>query len=271
MAVKKSGKSGSKKTTVKKTAKNAGRKSSQKKTSLKVAGRNKGRVKKINFDKTPVYVLVIMIFFTMIILLINNSINKSDKNVPHIGNSVSSGRSDSDNFQNQRDKNLDNKTVRQETGKVTIVKEKQLSEQTDKAQEYYIYLVKFDRNSESMTLAPVKRNVKTKSALADTLRELIKGPTNKEKASGLLTAVPADLQIRDIQVTGRNAVLDFNNSIEENADGQILLTRIDQLVYTVTQFKGIDGVIIKVNGRRKEFLGGEGLSVSKPIGRRNSH
>ena len=119
-----------------------------------------------------------------------------------------------------------------------------------------------------MSLLPVKRNIKAESPLKATLNELIKGPNKTEKKKGLLTAIPDDLKIRNVQVIGRNAVLDFNSVIEENANGEILLTRIDQLVYTATQFEGIDSVIIKVNGKQKKFLGGDGLSVSGPIGRR---
>ena len=106
------------------------------------------------------------------------------------------------------------------------------------------------------------------SPLKGTLNELIKGPSRNEQKKGVLTAIPDDLRLRSVQVVGKNAVLDFNGAIEENANGEILLTRIDQLVYTATQFDGVESVIIKVNGRQKKFLGGDGLSVSGPIGRR---
>ncbi|MBN2041695.1 MAG: GerMN domain-containing protein [Spirochaetes bacterium] len=275
MAGKKNGKTGVKKTSAKKTVKTAAKKSPAKTTAKKTTGKTAARQKKVEISKTPVLVLAIMVLFTVIILLINSNINKPEKRELSYGkNNIKPEKTENVNIPKQSKSKFDNAKTFEKTKreKEKIIEKDIPADPKGKTnQEYYIYLVRFDRKSENMSLAPVKRNVKAESPLADTLKELIKGPSGREKARGLLTAVPPDLRIRDIQIAGRNAVIDFDSSIEENADGQILLTRIDQLVYTITQFSGIDAVIIKVNGRRREFLGGEGLSVSKPLGRRGRH
>lgn len=269
MPAKKNGTSGTKKTGTKKPA---GKTAPKKRTAAKAAPKKKKTVKKTaqkgRIDRTPVYVLLIMVLLTAVVLLVNHYVfDTGVKKTPAYKTDIrGNGKTAADKQAPERKADVipEEKIISEKVpaGKTSL--EKTAVDFAD----YNIYLVKFNKIDESMSLFPVKRRVSAKSPLAETLNELIRGPSRSEKKRGLLTAVPEDLKIRSLSVTGRNAVLDLNDSIEENANGQILLTRIDQLVYTVTQFEGIDGVIIKVNGKERKFLGGEGLSVSGPIRRR---
>ena len=125
-----------------------------------------------------------------------------------------------------------------------------------------------DEKTEKMSLIPMKRRVSSDTPIRGALNELLKGPSKNEEGRGLLTAMPENLRIRDIKIEKKTAVVDFNDAIEENANGNILLMRVDQIVYTATQFKNIDSVLIKINGKRRSFLGGDGLSIGGPITRR---
>ncbi len=279
MPAKKNGTSGTKKTNAKKpvgktrasSAKAAPKgKKSVKKTGNKTVNKTvKKTAKEQSTDRTPFYIILIMILLTAVVLLVNNYVFNSDNKKivgPKAGVQDRDRKiaTDKPGIRGKTDNSSENMRDREADVREKKVPDKELVPFT----EYNIFLVKFDKRDESMSLMPVKRRVSAQSPLSETLNELIRGPNQSERKKGLLTAVPEDLKIRSISVNGRNAVLDFNGSIEENADGQILLTRIDQLVYTATQFEGIDGVIIKVNGKQKKFLGGEGLSVSGPIRRR---
>ena len=225
------------------------------------SGTRSKAVSKNNTDKTPIFVLAIMVLLTVIIIMLINDY-KSGKKI------IKSDTGNTKEFITKKDTE-DKKILKENVNKEEAVKEKNDSDKKEIARsEFLIYLVRFNEDGNRMSLLPVKRNIKAESPLKATLNELIKGPNKTEKKKGLLTAIPDDLKIRNVQVIGRNAVLDFNSVIEENANGEILLTRIDQLVYTATQFEGIDSIIIKVNGKQKKFLGGDGLSVSGPIGRR---
>ncbi len=137
-----------------------------------------------------------------------------------------------------------------------------------KDNEASIYFIKMDDRSENMELYPVIRKIEGSSRLEGAIRELIKGLSKKEKERGLLNAVPFDLKIRGIKVVNRTALIDFNSSIEKGASGNILLSRLDQIVYTATQFEEIENIIITINGKRKETLGSDGLSISGPLHRR---
>lgn len=131
-------------------------------------------------------------------------------------------------------------------------------------EEVKVYFVRHDARDDGLRLVPVSRKVDTKNLLEQTLRELARGPTASEKGRGLLTAVPPDLRVRSVKVRNRIAEVDFNGAIEEGAAGSILINRVDQIVYTLTEFPGVDGVLIKVNGTRRNTLGADGLSIGAP-------
>jgi spore germination protein GerM len=67
----------------------------------------------------------------------------------------------------------------------------------------------------------------------------------------------------------KSVEIDFNSSLEKGGAGNIIINRIDQIVYTMTQFKDINSIIIKINGQRRNSIGADGLSISGPIHRRN--
>jgi spore germination protein GerM len=253
----------------KSTAKKTNSKSTKTKSVRTPSGSRSKKTVKTNTDKTPIYALAIMALMTVIIIMLINNY-RAGKNFEN------TGTDDKKEFIAKKDiegKKIKKEIIEKDNKEITKEnknsKEKIVTERKDPERgEFLIYLVRFNEDNNKMSLLPVKRNIKAESPLKSTLNELIKGPNKIEKKKGLLTAIPDDLRIRNVQVVGRNAVLDFNDAIETNANGEILLTRIDQLVYTATQFEGIDSVIIKVNGKQKKFLGGDGLSVSGPIGRR---
>jgi spore germination protein GerM len=131
-----------------------------------------------------------------------------------------------------------------------------------------IYLVRFDERTEKTSIVPVTRKVKAAVPVEAAIRALIAGPTEAEKRRGLLTAVPSRLKLRDAQVRQKTAVLDFSGEIEQNASGSILLSRIDQIVYTATQFDGVESVLIRVNGKAKSVIGSDGLAIGAPLRRK---
>jgi len=135
-------------------------------------------------------------------------------------------------------------------------------------EEVKIYFVKLNEKTEKMLLTPVARKVARGEPLENTMRELIKGPTVAEKKKGLLTAVPPGLKVKSIRLKNGMAEIDFNGAIEQGAGGSVLINRIDQIVYTATQFRDVRSIVIKINGRPRQTLGTDGLSIGGPLHRR---
>ncbi len=219
---------------------------------------------KVGTEKTPIYALAIMVLVTVIILLVNQLLNKKDWNnknrdfsstetviSDHLRYRDSDEKKDESAIEDERKYN-DSKDVK-----------KPVSEKLVK-----IYLIRFNEKTERISLAPVMRRVNSDFLLRNALYELIRGPTESERGRGLLSAVPKNLRIRNIETKNRMVIIDFNDAIEKGANGSILLNRIDQIVFTATQFESINRIKIKINGRGKEFLGSDGLSIGGSLYRR---
>lgn len=114
---------------------------------------------------------------------------------------------------------------------------------------------------------PVVRTVNAHTPVKSALEELAKGPTANEEKKGLVNAVPSTLKVIDVSIINNIAFINFNSALEEGAAGNILMNRLDQIVYTATQFDNVEGIHILVNGQRKRFLGSDGISVAGPLRR----
>ncbi|MBP7583309.1 MAG: GerMN domain-containing protein [Spirochaetes bacterium] len=131
-----------------------------------------------------------------------------------------------------------------------------------------IYLVRVDDNTGKSSMIAVSRAVKGQPTVQQALAELVRGSTVAEKRRGLLTAIPPSLRVRSVTVKNRNAEIDFNGAIEQPVGKDIMINRIDQIVYTATDIPGVDSVLIRINGRRQQTLGGEGIPIAGPLRRR---
>ena len=221
-------------------------------------------------DRSPIYILAIMALLCVIVVLLNKYYSAEKK-----GGSPAKKTVAEDAVKKEDLSKTDEKTIKDDkigdgkkTAEVKVVKIEE-SDKTDKNKsDVTIFLIKYDEKTEKMSLIPMKRRVSSDTPIRGALNELLRGPSKNEEGRGLLTAMPENLRIRDIKIEKKTAVIDFNDAIEENANGNILLMRVDQIVYTATQFKNIDSVLIKINGKRRSSLGGDGLSIGGPITRR---
>ena len=244
---------GAKKTSRKKTGSKTGASKSG-----KGPGRKTGKLSRPARNFSPVFVLIIMVLTAVIIFLLNKAYYKEEES----GKAHNQPPSLKD-----KDKSLD--AAGRENEKE---REKDRGETAGKTEDNFleakVYFVKINEATENMTLVPVKRRVSGSNKVEGALKELIRGLSKKERDSGLLNAVPQDLKIRSIRVNNRTAIIDFNGSIEKDAAGSILLSRLDQIVYTATQFSDVESVIITINGKKRNTLGSDGLSINGPLHRR---
>ena len=108
----------------------------------------------------------------------------------------------------------------------------------------------------------------TASPLTDTLRTLFAGPEPSEISQGLITMIPPAVTLNRVYVSERIAYIDVSESFRFNPLGREGLdAQLQQIVFSATEFPGVEMVQILIDGRRVEFLGPEGAYVGKPIGR----
>ncbi len=217
-------------------------------------------------NRGPVLILIIMLLVATVAFLLNRQYSgKIRLPFPKKDNAgITSDRSEEKKKQQDSEK----KPADKKDDSKNADRQKDTGRDEPAQRDVQIYLVSYNEKTEAVSLKPVRRTVSGASPLDAALHELLKGPSSSEKKKGMITAIPSGLRIRSVAMRDGIADIDFNERLEEGGAGNILLSRVDQIVYTATQFDSVKGVTIRVNGKKKKTLGADGLSVDGPLHRR---
>lgn len=112
------------------------------------------------------------------------------------------------------------------------------------------------------TLIPVTRNIKKEEGVAKAaIKSMIDSEVNREelKSLGLMPVLPKGTEVLGINIIDGTAVIDFNNKLLDYKDEQDEFNIFSGIVYTLTEFKTIEGVQVLVNGYEVEELEFSGL------------
>jgi hypothetical protein len=100
------------------------------------------------------------------------------------------------------------------------------------------------------------------------LQALLSGPTTADRALGDTTAIPAGTQLHSARVAGGTATVDLDASFTAGAPLESQMReRVAEIVYTATQFPGIEHVAFAIDGVTQRTLGTVAFMVDPPLGR----
>jgi hypothetical protein len=116
-----------------------------------------------------------------------------------------------------------------------------------------IYLLRDER------LVVTHRQVEGPAVLRNAMTELLEGPTDSERVSGLHTEIPSGTTLRDINLANGLATVDLSRDYERGGGTLSMNARLAQVIFTATQFDNADEVLFWLDGSPVEFLGGEGI------------
>lgn len=112
----------------------------------------------------------------------------------------------------------------------------------------------------------VTRNVDKENPLKESLVSLLKGPTSNEISSGCRTLIPEGTKLYSVAVKNGTALINFSEEFEFNSYGvEGFLGQLMQIVFTATSFSTVNSVQILIEGKRKEYLGSEGVWIGTPL------
>lgn len=118
-------------------------------------------------------------------------------------------------------------------------------------------------------IAPVRREI---PAPLDpehaALIKLLEGPTDDEAAAGLVSAIPAGTELLGVSLDRGVATADLSGAFDDGGGSASMLGRVAQVVATLTRFSGVKRVAFELDGESVTTIGGEGVVVDPPIGRR---
>jgi germination protein M len=101
------------------------------------------------------------------------------------------------------------------------------------------------------------------------LEALLEGPDSFEEGYGLRTAIPEGTQLLGLSIEDGIARVDLTSEFETGGGSASMQTRLAQVVYTITQFPTVKGVVFSLDGEPIDVLGGEGVIIDHPLTRRD--
>ncbi len=240
------------------------------KTGKSTAKKNISSKKHSSTSSHAPYVLVIMALSAGLIFLLSVKTDTIKQIIPRNDTVVEGNKSNDSTNDVSRKSTIDdsrNNIDSKEKPKQELSHKEKKKEDEGAIVRAKVYFLFYNERADKIELRPVVRDVNATVPVKAVLEELIKGPTTLEGKKGYVTAIPPKLKVIDVSIVNNIAFINFNGALEEGAAGNIMLNRLDQIVYTATQFSNVDGIHILINGQRKRFLGPDGISIAGPLRR----
>ena len=121
--------------------------------------------------------------------------------------------------------------------------------------------------TESLTATSVTRAVDLPEVAGNAIRALIDGPTPAEQDTELFTSIPPDTLLLGLTIADGLATIDLSREFEAGGGTTNILSRLAQVVYTLTQFPTVDEVLFMLDGAPVEVFSGEGVLLGDPVDR----
>jgi hypothetical protein len=107
----------------------------------------------------------------------------------------------------------------------------------------------------------------TKSVATAAVNALLAGPTSGETARSITTAVPDGSKLLHLSIDSGVATVDLSAEFESGGGSASVMTRLGQMVYTLTQFPTVKSVVFQIEGVTRTTFSSEGVVLDKPVTR----
>jgi spore germination protein GerM len=125
-----------------------------------------------------------------------------------------------------------------------------------------LYFVK-----EGLSAATVTRAVDSPEVATNAIKALIAGPTAAEADTELSSSIPKDTLLLGLTIDNGLATIDLSREFEVGGGSFNILSRLAQVVYTLTQFPTVDQVLFHIDGQPVDVFSGEGVVLGDPVTR----
>jgi spore germination protein GerM len=117
-------------------------------------------------------------------------------------------------------------------------------------------------------LMPLRRKIISGEAkLKNALDNLITGITENEKKLGYYSEIPKNTKIIEIKEDKFRAVINLSKDFESGGGSSSMVFRLEQLVNTALDNVSQKPVYLELEGKRVDYIGGEGVIVPQPLSR----
>lgn len=116
------------------------------------------------------------------------------------------------------------------------------------------------------TIKYVTRQARHKT-LYTALGLLMKGPSDEEKEMGIFTEIPSNARLISVKKNEADGsiIINLTKEFGEGGGTQSVQARLKQIVKTVNMYAGKAPVYLYLDGKKAQYLGGEGIYIEQPI------
>jgi hypothetical protein len=93
------------------------------------------------------------------------------------------------------------------------------------------------------------------------LDAVVAGPEDLETELGWSSAIPDGTEVLGLDIDGGVATVDLSGAFDDGGGSASMLGRVAQVVFTLTQFEGIESVSFALDGEPVDAIGGEGVGA----------
>ena len=134
----------------------------------------------------------------------------------------------------------------------------------DEAEVYFLKL----SNNDNVKFSTTKKNIKSDSdRFRASMEALFSGPSGLEKIAGVYSEIPPETKLLGIKEDATSYTINISDDFEMGGGADSMKVRVKQLVTTATQAAGDKDVYLEINGKRAEYVGGEGIMILQPLKR----
>lgn len=96
------------------------------------------------------------------------------------------------------------------------------------------------------------------------IKNLLQGPTAKEKSKGIYSEIPQGTKLISLEETPNKIVINLSGDFEQGGGTDGLYKRLYQLIKTSNKNTALD-VYLNIDGKQANVVGGEGIMLNQPL------
>lgn len=128
-----------------------------------------------------------------------------------------------------------------------------------------VYFLKVT-DGDSVKLSTTKKEAKSDSdKFRLAMETLFSGPSGIEKITGVYSEIPPETKLLGIKEDANSYTVNISDDFEIGGGADSMKIRVKQLVTTATKASGGKDVYLEINGKRAEYIGGEGIMILQPL------
>jgi hypothetical protein len=125
-----------------------------------------------------------------------------------------------------------------------------------------VYFLRGEKIGVAHRHVPARETVETAA-----IEELLGGPRPDEEDAGLHTEIPAGTELNGLEIAAGVATVDLSSEFDDGGGSLTMFGRLAQVVFTLTQFPGVQGVLLELEGEPVDVFSSEGIGLDGPQAR----